>query len=197
MCRAIHLYVDEMMSPWCRDPQRHCLESLSHQQALDSFHAGLSAYRPYYCVLNPDTGYEELIHQNGGGTVLSTRRSPMPPTQLHIHVRAWLSGESKCFVRSAQSRQTLFHLRDDINAAFGKLHDAPLQLLLGDTCLEPIPISLSHRPLVDLLLDYPQSNKVFLRVVWLPGLLSPHMWTDEDNSRPHNSTLMATSNDLA
>ena len=168
------------MSPWCRNPQCHRLESLIHQQALDIFHAGLSVYHPHCCVLNPNTGYEELIHQNDSSTVLSTRRSPMSSTQLHVHVRDWLSGETKCFARSAQSRQSIFQLRVSINTAFGKQPDAPLQLFLDDTCLEPIPISHSHSPLVDLLPDYPQSNQVFLCVVWLSGLLHD-TWTDEDN----------------
>ena len=94
MCGARYLYVNEMMSS-AHDtgttepcPRRSHLESQLQQQAVELFDAGLPVHHPYYCVFNPDTGYEELLRQGDGGTVLFTRPAPVPPTQLHIHVRA-------------------------------------------------------------------------------------------------------------
>ena len=95
------------------------------------------------------------------------RLTPVPPTQLHIHVRAWLSGETKCFVQSIQTRSDIFHLRDEINAAFEKPLGTPLRIFLGDTCQKLLPICHYHCRLVDFLLNYKRSTNVFLCVVWL------------------------------
>ena len=89
------------------------------------------------------------------------------PTQLHIHVRTWLSGETKCFVQSIQTRSTIFHLRDEINTAFEKPLGTPLRIFLGDTCQKLLPICHYHCRLVDFLPNYQRSTNVFLCVVWL------------------------------
>ena len=97
--------------------------------------------------------------------------SPAPPTQLHIQVRAWLSGETKNIVQSAQTKSAIFHMRDEINVAFKKPIGTPLRMFLGDTCQKPLPINLrlidGHLQLIDFLPDYPRSTKVALSVIWL------------------------------
>ena len=84
------------------------------------------------------------------------------PTQLNIHVCSAMSGESKRITQSVQIKSTIFHLRDEINAAFAKPPGTPLQIFLGQRLL---PVG-SFR-LVDFLPDYPRSAKVLLHVVWL------------------------------
>ena len=93
--------------------------------------------------------------------------SPAPPTKLHIQVRAWLSGETKNIVQSAQTKSTIFHLRDEINAAFKKPIGTPLRMFLGDTCQQQLPIDHYHSQLIDFLPDYPRSTNVALSVIWL------------------------------
>ena len=93
--------------------------------------------------------------------------SPAPPTQLHIHVRAWLSGETKHIVQSVQTKSTIFHLRDEINAAFKKPIGTPLRMFLGDTCQQQLPIDHYHSQLIDFLPDYPRSTNVALSVIRL------------------------------
>ena len=201
-------------------PRCSCLEWQLQQQAVELFNAGLSVHHPYYCVFNPDTGYEKLLQQDDDcnfGLDLSSldkfssstasedsefgnqsdrdnshlalqpvyaqrfsppdslrltrlalaRLTPAPPTQLHIHVRAWLSGETKYFVQSIQTRSTIFHLRDEINAAFEKPLGTPLRIFLGDTCQKLLPICHYHCRLIDFLPNYQRSTNVFLCVVWL------------------------------
>ena len=70
MCGARYLYVDEMMSS---APDNGTTEPCSRcscpgwqlrQQAVELFNAGFSVHHPYYCVFNPDTGYEKLLQQD-------------------------------------------------------------------------------------------------------------------------------------
>ena len=97
--------------------------------------------------------------------------SPAPPTQIHIQVRAQLSGETKLIVQSAHAKSTIFNLRDEINLASKKPIGTPLRMFLGDAGQKQLPINVrlidGHLQLIDFLPDYPHSTKVTLSVIWL------------------------------
>ena len=50
-----------------------------------------------------------------------------------------MSGESKRITQSAQIKSTIFHLRDEIDAAFVKPPGTPLQIFLGQRLLRLAP----------------------------------------------------------
>ena len=72
--------------------------------------------------------------------------TPAPPTQLDIHVCSAMSGESKRITQSVQIKSTIFHLRDEINAAFAKPPGTPLQISWASDCyrLAPSDSSISY-----------------------------------------------------
>ena len=165
------------------DPQRD--GSLSSRTASEDFEFGNQSDRGDPHIV-PQLGCAQRVAHPDSlqlTRLALARLTPAPPTQLHIHVRAWLSGETKYIVQSVLTRSTIFHLSDEINSAFGKPLGTLLRIFLGDTCQKLIPISHYHGRLIDFLPDYPRSTNVFLCVVWLPSSLPHDMWADEDKLR--------------
>ena len=84
-----------------------------------------------------------------------------PPPQ-DIHVCSAINGESKRITESVLFKVTVFHFRDEINAAFAKPPRTALRVFLGQQLLRVGPFKL-----VDLLSDYLCFAKRVLGVGWL------------------------------